>query len=405
VGFFDDVVSVAQDVIDAPGNAVSSALDDIRSQVPQAAFVIDGFRKLESYTDDLPGIGKPNLHDVVSHLDWRSIVGKLQGALSTVPVIGTAASDVLATGLVAYDVLTSSNKLEAALRTAYEYAIGTAPGIATYRWALDPMFDAIVRMAVGSETPSSALVHALVDDTPDAPHFGDITPRSIAAALAQVVIAHRDIRDVGVDLVSEASGAAGDVAQRATRAALQSARNGKSPAESLLIAADSVAVPAIERAGWDEVRGELKALGKDVLPEDVLALGTQGQGLADAVSQLWPKGAGVTPEARVKNMMSRDYEATLRTEGLIEHVDEAQWRKVVSLLPPGRHATSDELSSAVIRGARAAWEGANLSEAALRAAEPKRRLLVGHSSLETPLDALEKLLRRAKVNLKGAVKL
>jgi len=121
---------------------------------------------------------------------WKTIADNLEAATSTVPVLGTAISDIVATGEVLVDALRSGNALELALRAAYDYAMASVPGAAALRPVLDPIVDVLIRIAADGETPTHAAIAAAVDQAPDSPSFGNLSPRSVAASLASIVVSH-----------------------------------------------------------------------------------------------------------------------------------------------------------------------------------------------------------------------
>ena len=123
-------------------------------------------------------------------MPWQTLADNIEAATSMVPVLGTAVSDVVATGELLVDALKGEGLLEEAIRGAYTYALASVPGAAALRPVLDPVVDVIIRIAVGGEKPTHAAIAAAVDQAPDSPSFGNISPRSVAASLASIVVSH-----------------------------------------------------------------------------------------------------------------------------------------------------------------------------------------------------------------------
>ena len=134
---------------------------------------------------------------VANVVPWGDIIHGVQAAVSVVPGLGTAVSDVIAAAETAYDsaaALMHGNPLEAAIHAAYNFALSSVPGAAAIRPILDPTVNALINMAAGHEPIESAALDALLNALPDAPKIGPISPRSIAASLAHLIVSHTGVK-------------------------------------------------------------------------------------------------------------------------------------------------------------------------------------------------------------------
>lgn len=127
---------------------------------------------------------------VVTAVPWGDIIHGAQAAVSLVPGLGTAVSDVLAAAETAYEAaaaLASGNPLAAALHAAYNFATASIPGAASIRFILDPVVNTLIDLTAKHEPIESALLDQLLAKVPDAPKIGPISPRSIAASLGHLI--------------------------------------------------------------------------------------------------------------------------------------------------------------------------------------------------------------------------
>lgn len=176
--------------LDKARDLAKAALDKVASVLPpQARIFVEALKQAVDVSDVFV---KMELDPEA--VDWRTLAHDVEAATSAVPVLGTAAADVIATCEVIYDAATAGNALEAALRAAYDYAMASVPGAAALRSFLDPVVDVLIRIAAGGEAPTAAVLHAAVMQAPDAPKIGSLSPRSIAAALGAFVGAKLGVR-------------------------------------------------------------------------------------------------------------------------------------------------------------------------------------------------------------------
>lgn len=139
-----------------------------------------------SVVSDVSNVAK----SVVTAVPWGDILHGAQAAVSVVPGLGTAVSDVLATAETVYEsaaALASGNPLAAALHAAYNYATASIPGASAIRFVLDPVVNTLIDMTAKHEPVESAVLDNLLSQVPDSPQIGPISPRSIAASLAHIV--------------------------------------------------------------------------------------------------------------------------------------------------------------------------------------------------------------------------
>src|SRR5271166_235395 len=134
---------------------------------------------------------------VAKAVPWGDIVHDVQAAVSAVPGLGTAVSEVIATAETAYDsaaALLHGNPLEAAIDAAYDFALGGIPGAAALHPILDPVKKTLIDITVKKEPVESAVLDGILTAVPDAPSFGSISPRSVAASLAHLIVGHLGVK-------------------------------------------------------------------------------------------------------------------------------------------------------------------------------------------------------------------
>lgn len=417
MGFFDDIGHAVDSAVKAVGKAASDVVHDVEHVVDDAVKDIEHLipPELMHYVD---GIGDAvkwvakaeneiakdvgEAAKLAGKVPWGDVLHAVEAGVSCVPVIGTAVSGVLATAEVAVNAaiafIGGKNPIEFAIRTAYTYALGLVPGAAALRLILDTTVDALVRIAVGHENPTSALIHAIVDDVPDKPKIGSLSPRSVASSLAKVVISHRPLIDVGVDLAAEAAGAAGPVAERCVRAVGQVAQKGFSPAECMHVALDIAPVPAAARKAWDDVRQSVKSLGSNLLPEDLAHLGAFAHDGVEAACTKVLGAVSTSGAAAVVKMLAqgRDHSHIVDVMAGVDGVARDALDHVLAHLPVDRHATAEEIatlttSQTTFKGHAVTHHYPQRFVEALTAAEPKRRVVIHLAGLAvkaSPLDLL-----------------
>lgn len=140
----------------------------------------------------------PNVDKIVSdvvkdlkHVPWGTIIHDVQAAISVVPGLGTAVSEVVAAAETAYDsalALAHHNPLEAGLDAAYNFALGAIPGASALRSILDPVKNTLVSFGHIHEPVQGRILDDIISNVPDSPKFGKLSPRSIAASLAHLVV-------------------------------------------------------------------------------------------------------------------------------------------------------------------------------------------------------------------------
>jgi hypothetical protein len=136
----------------------------------------------------------------VSNVPWGDIIHGVQAAVSVVPGLGTAVSDVIATAETAYDAAAaalSGNPLQGAIDAAYNFALGSIPGAAALHPILDPVKRTLEGMAASHEPLDTAILNGVLASVPDAPKFGPISPKSVAASLAHLIVGHLGVKHTG----------------------------------------------------------------------------------------------------------------------------------------------------------------------------------------------------------------
>lgn len=299
-----DPLGAARDLLDAIEDAANALAEQLPDALKPFAYGVAAVAKAA----DTLGIGTAtDLLRIAEQIPWAEINATLQAGVSIVPVLGTAVSDVLAAAEIAinaWQALGSGEWLKFAIETAYKFALANIPGAASLRLVLDPTVGALLRIVAGGESPTSALMHSIVDAVPDAPKIGHLSPRSIAASLAQIVIEHKGLADVGLDLAAEAAGAAGPVVERAVRTAETMLEKGFDPLTALTIALDAAPVPPGLREAVEDLQAKIKE-APDLIPEEIAALGAQRlPGVWDAVRVTHGDIAATTVD-RLTDMMRR----------------------------------------------------------------------------------------------------
>jgi hypothetical protein len=122
-----------------------------------------------------------------------TILHGIQAAVSVIPGLGTAVSDILATAETVYTTavaLMHGNPFEAAIRAGYNFATATIPGAAAIRIILDPIVNTLIGLTVKKEPVDAAVLDGLLSAVPDSPKIGAVSPRTIAASLAHLIVGH-----------------------------------------------------------------------------------------------------------------------------------------------------------------------------------------------------------------------
>lgn len=121
----------------------------------------------------------------------------VEAAVSVVPGLGTAVSDVVAAAETAYDsaaALLHGNPLEAGIDAAYNFATASIPGAAALRPILDPVKAVLIGMTVKKEPIDSTVLDGVLANVPDDPKIGSLSPRSVAASLAHLIVSHLGVK-------------------------------------------------------------------------------------------------------------------------------------------------------------------------------------------------------------------
>ena len=137
---------------------------------------------------------------IANKVPWSGLIHDVQAAVSAVPGLGTAVSDVVAAAETAYDsvaALAKGDPLEAAVDAAYNFALGSVPGAAALHPILDPVRTTLMDLLHKHEPLDDAMLNGILAAIPDSPSFGKITPRSVAASLAHLIVGHLGVRKTG----------------------------------------------------------------------------------------------------------------------------------------------------------------------------------------------------------------
>jgi hypothetical protein len=137
---------------------------------------------------------------VASKVPWGDIVHGIQAAVSVVPGLGTAVSDVIAAAETAYDAAAaalSGHPLLGAIDAAVNFALATIPGGSALRIIIDPAIKFFEAVVIKGEPPASAAIDSTLAAVPDSPKIGPLSPRSIVSSIAHLVIGHLGMKHTG----------------------------------------------------------------------------------------------------------------------------------------------------------------------------------------------------------------
>jgi hypothetical protein len=182
------------------GRSPEEHVAELYHQIP-AAHVVGGFfdaigHIASSVVSDVSHVANAVVK-AAGAVPWGDIVHGVQAAISAVPGIGTAVSDIVATAETAYEsaaALLHGNPLEAAIDAAYNYALASIPGAASFHGVLDPIKNTLINLTVKKQPIESAVLDGLLSGVPDTPAIGPLTPRSIAASLAHLIVSHLGVK-------------------------------------------------------------------------------------------------------------------------------------------------------------------------------------------------------------------
>jgi hypothetical protein len=125
------------------------------------------------------------------------ILHGVEAAVSVVPGLGTAVSDIVATAETAYEsaaALLSGNPFEAAIDAAYNYALASVPGAAALHPILDPVKKVLIDLTIKHEPIEASVLDGVLSKVPDVPKLGSVSPRSVAASLAHLIVGHLGVK-------------------------------------------------------------------------------------------------------------------------------------------------------------------------------------------------------------------
>jgi hypothetical protein len=137
---------------------------------------------------------------VASKVPWGDIVHGIQAAVSVVPGLGTAVSDVIAAAETAYDAAAaalSGHPLLGAIDAAVNFALATVPGGSALRIVIDPAKKLFEDIVIKGEPPASSAIDAILAAVPDSPKIGPLSPRSIISSIGHLVIGHMGMKHTG----------------------------------------------------------------------------------------------------------------------------------------------------------------------------------------------------------------
>jgi hypothetical protein len=184
--------------VQGPYYEVGSFFGDIGHWVNKAANSV-----VHAVAPIVNGIAK-----VIKSPIWGDIVHGLQAAVSLIPGLGTAVSNIIAaaeTAIQSVEAVLSGHPLVAALRAAYNFALANIPSAAGIHIILDPYVNHLIDLAIKKGLIDSGEMNKLINSVPDKPKVAGITPRSIVASLAHILIGHLGLKNTSGKVVPKAA--------------------------------------------------------------------------------------------------------------------------------------------------------------------------------------------------------
>lgn len=157
-------------------------------------------KDIEHVANDVIKTVGPIVNDiakVAGKIPWGTIIHDVQAAISVVPGLGTAVNVVVAAAESAYDsavAIAHHNPLEAALDSAYNFALASVPGADALRGVLDPVKKTLISLGHIHEPIEGRILDSVIQNVPDSPRIGHLSPRSIAASLAKAIVKHVGVK-------------------------------------------------------------------------------------------------------------------------------------------------------------------------------------------------------------------
>jgi len=210
-------VSMAESATGIPGHA---HVEVLRQQLAAKGVHVTGFRDEPyariPYHEDEPGvvngfsfgnIGKicsgivhsvSKVVNTLGKVPWGDIVHGIEAAVSVIPGLGTVVSEVIATAetaVNAVEAVASGHPVVFAIQAAYNYATATIPGASAIRIVTDPYVNKLVDMARGKLMAESHVINDMLNKLPDKPKIGPLSPRSVVASLAHILIGHMGLKN------------------------------------------------------------------------------------------------------------------------------------------------------------------------------------------------------------------
>jgi hypothetical protein len=169
-------------------NEINSGIDAVAKLLPQPWK--GAVQSLKTTVDWAAGqvamaIDDPN--EIVQEIPWQDIADGIESATSTIPLLGTAVSDIVASAEFFAQSLSAGSPLAVALDAAYDYLMASVPGLAALDVVLDPIM-AFLRAWLSGQSVTKAALTAALSEVPNVPNIAGYTPRSIAASLAAFIL-------------------------------------------------------------------------------------------------------------------------------------------------------------------------------------------------------------------------
>lgn len=174
-------------------HAISNVANDVAKTTRDVEHVADDV--IKKVGPEVNAIAK-----VAGNIPWGDIVHDVQGAIASIPGLGTVVSEAIAFGESAYDTavaLAHHNPIEAAIDAAYNGALAAVPGADIMRHILDPVKAVLIGLTVKHEPIGDSILDGVLTQVPDKPSFGKLSPRSVAGSLVHLIVKHVGIKKGG----------------------------------------------------------------------------------------------------------------------------------------------------------------------------------------------------------------
>lgn len=204
-----DVQNAAKATGTHPQVHTQALLQQLEAETGQLHHLVGGY-VVGDFFSDIGHIASGIVHTVsnvandvakaVSHVPWGDIIHGVEAAVSVVPGLGTAVSDVIAAAETAYDLAASAlsgHPLIGAIDAAVNFALASIPGGGALAIIINPAVSFFKDVVIKGEPIESAALDSALAAVPDSPKIGPLSPRSIVSTIAHLVINHLGMKNTG----------------------------------------------------------------------------------------------------------------------------------------------------------------------------------------------------------------